>query len=120
MHLLTIVFGPACINWSLMFKDPQRADKAFADLEVAKQSDGTCITIIDDFGQKAVLEVLDIHGWMLEDMEQSKMCHIERGLHQARTQARGQQMAQSDPILKNASAMRGPAVLDPMANGRFS
>jgi len=57
---------------------------------------------------------------MLEDMEKSKLAHIERGLHQARTQAKAQQAATQDPVLKSAAMMRGPAMIDPMGNSRFS
>ncbi len=127
MHLLTIVFGPTPTPWALLFKTPEAADKTFIDLEVAKKTaiavEGIAptISVADDFGQRATLDVKSIHGFMLEDMEQSKLAHIERGLHQARTQARANQMAQGDPVLKNAAMMQGPAMLSPMGNsGRFS
>ena len=74
------------------------------DLESAKAGIGaSTVSVADDFGQRATIDIKSIHGFMLEDMEQSKLAHIERGLHQARTQARAQQMATADPVLKNAA-----------------
>ena len=124
MYLLTVVFGPSPTPWSLLFEKPKLADKAFADLETAKHKalsgiDGV-VTISDEFGQHASIDVASIHGFMLEDMEKSKLAHIERGLHQARTQAKAQQAATQDPVLKSAAMMRGPAMIDPMGNSRFS
>jgi hypothetical protein len=119
MHLLTIVFGPVPTPWSLLFKKPELADKTFADLQIAKKEKAEQVSVMDEFGQRADIDVKSIHGFMLEDMEQSKLAHIERGLHQARTQARAQQMAGSDPVLKNAAMMQSPAMLSPMGNGRF-
>lgn len=117
MHLLTIVFGPSATSWALLFKSPEAADRAVIDLE---KPDSSVVTIIDDFGQRATLKAESIHGFMLEDMEQSKLAQIERGLHFERTKARANQMAQSDPVLKNAAMMQGPAMLSPMGGNRFS
>ena len=120
-HLLTIVFGPSPTPWALLFKNPEAADRALIDLKTAKAANTGIVDIVDDFGQRAIIEVQTIHGFMLEDMEQSKLAHIERGLHQARTQARANQMAQGDPVLKNAAMMQGPAMLSPMGGpNRFS
>lgn len=120
MHLLTIVFGPTPTPWSLLFKKPELADKTFFDIQVAKREHAATVSLMDDFGQRADVDVASIHGFMLEDMEQSKLAHIERGLHQARTQARAQQQAQADPALRAAAAMQSPAMLTPMGNGRFN
>jgi len=121
MHLLTIVFGPSPTPWALLFEKTEAADRALIDLKTAKAANAGTVDIVDDFGQRAIIEVQTIHGFMLEDMEQSKLAHIERGLHQARTQARANQMAQGDPVLKNAAMMQGPAMLSPMGGpNRFS
>lgn len=119
MHLLTIIFGPTPTPWALLFHKPELADKAFIDLETAKKENIGTIAVTDEFGQRATIDVKSIHGFMLEDMEKSKLAHIERGLHQARTQARANQAAAVDPVLKNAAAMQSPAMLSPMGNGRF-
>lgn len=120
MHLLTIVFGPTPTPWALLFHKPELADKTFADIERAKQVKSETVAVMDEFGQRATIDTASIHGFMLEDMDQSKLAHIERGLHQARTNARAQQMASNDPVLKNAAMMRGPAMLSPMGNGMAS
>jgi len=117
MHQVTIIIGST--PWAFLFQKPELADKTFIDLEMAKKENAETVAVADEFGQRATIDVKAIHGFMVEDMEQSKLAHIERALHQARTQARGQQMAISDPVLKNAATMRGPAVLDQMGNGRF-
>lgn len=119
MHLLTVVFGPTPTPWSLLFQKPELAEGAFTSIESAKQTKAEFISLVDEFGQRATFNVPSIHGFMLEDMEKSKLAHIERGLHQARTQARAQQAAAADPILKNAAMMQGPPMLAPMGNGRF-
>ena len=120
MYLLTIVFGPSPTPWSLLFEKPEAAEEVFYGLERAKQTKVEFISIADEFGQRATIDVASIHGFMLEDMEKSKLAHIERGLHQARTQAKAQQAATQDPVLKSAAMMRGPAMIDPMGNSRFS
>ena len=120
MYLLTIVFGPSPTPWSLLFEKPELADKTFSNIRDAKKSGDLCVGISDEFGQGAMIDVASIHGFMLEDMEKSKLAHIERGLHQARTQAKAQQAATQDPVLKSAAMMRGPAMIDPMGNSRFS
>lgn len=56
---------------------------------------------------------------MVEDMDKTKMAHIEMALHQARTQIAGNKAAEADPAIRTASMMRGPAVINPMGNGGF-
>lgn len=119
MHLLTIIFGPTPTPWSLLYQKQKLAEATFYRIESAKQSDAQFISLVDEFGQLATFDVSSIHGFMLEDMEKSKLAHIERGLHQARTQARAQQAAAADPVLKNAAMMQSPPMLSPMGNGRF-
>jgi predicted CopG family antitoxin len=120
MYLLTIVFGPSPTPWSLLFEKPEAAEDVFFSLQKSKQEKRDFIDIVDEFGQRTVIDIASIHGFMLEDMEKSKLAHIERGLHQARTQAKAQQAATQDPVLKSAAMMRGPAMIDPMGNSRFS
>ena len=122
MYLLTIVFGPTPTPWALLFKDEKLANEAFAEAQSAFVNATPVLTVSDEFGQQSVIDTSSIHGCMLEDLEKSKMAQIERGLHMARIQARAQQLAQGDPILKNIRATQGPAMIDPMgmSNGRFS
>jgi hypothetical protein len=118
MHQLTVTFGPAGTTWAFLYKDGDIAHKAAEQLALPQES----IYIADDFGQRANIKYREIWGFMVEDLELSKLGHIERGLHQARTQAKAQQMAQADPVIKAAAMGRGSglATLNPMGNERFS
>lgn len=99
MHSITIVFGPAGTQWSFMFTAKNTADKAFATIE----GNTPIVKIYDDFGQHAIFKAEDIHGVLSEDLDLSANGMIERGLHQARTNAKGQSRAQNDPALKFAA-----------------
>ena len=109
MFSLTIAFGPANITWTLMFRTEDSA--VAASVNMHDKSDR--VSINDDFGQSLNVERNTIHGWMSEDMNLSKLAHIERALHQARTQAEGQTMAESDNTLRAARARQGSAILTP-------
>jgi len=52
---------------------------------------------------------------MLENLDESQLAYIEMALHQARVQAKANERAQSDSVLRNAK--RGPAVITPGMNG---
>ena len=117
MHSITIVFGPSPVPWVLLFKTEEAARAA---LMIPSSNDYW--EVMDDFGQYVSIKRDLIHGTMLEDMEQSKLAHIEQGLHRARTQAKAQQMAAADPTLRTAQMMGGPAMLQPgfnQGNGAF-
>jgi hypothetical protein len=114
MYCLTICFGPVATTWALMFKTEEKAVQVLQF--VNEHVDGS---FTDDFGQTIALKTSELHGAMLEDLSLSKLAHIERALHQARMQAEGQKMAQTDPALVHAA--RGPNIISPMmgGNGRF-
>lgn len=115
MFSLTIVFGPGPTAWQLLFKNGDAAEIAKASLYT---KDGiNDISIYDDFGHIASVSKNSLHGVMLEDMELSKMAHVELALHQARTQSKAQTMAQADPALRMSQGMNGPAMLSPMGRG---
>lgn len=118
MHSLTICFGPTGTVWTLLFKEPERAlemHDALLDLTVE------ITTIADDFGQKISMRGELISAMLLEDLDISQMASIERGLHQARAQAKAQTRAMADPVIKESlrAQQQGPAVMSPMGN-RFS
>ena len=119
MYLLTVVFGPMATQCALLFKTKEAAEKAYESFSIIPlQTHGPTATfrLEDDFGQRVCLSSADLRGIMLEDMSHSQLAHIERALHQAKMQAKGQKMAQADPELREAA--RGPAVLSPgMQNG---
>src|SRR5579863_10384237 len=117
MFSLTIVFGPGPMVWTLMFKTE---DKAQLNVSTLNQSPlGQVTRFVDDFGQECNIITDELKGWMLDDMEQSKLAHIERALHQARTQAKGAEIADSDPVLAQARrrAQGGMPIMQPMPTG---
>jgi hypothetical protein len=123
MFSLTIVFGPGPMVWTLMFKTEEAAKSAKGKLDDEMQE---YVWLEDDFGQNCTITAKSISGYMLENMERSKLAHIERALHQARTQAKGAEIADSDPVLAQARrrAQGGMPIMQPMPtgfspNGRF-
>jgi hypothetical protein len=126
MFSLTIVFGPGPMVWTLMYKTEEAADAALSAIKYALEIRGTdvsfspakTITVDDDFGQHADIMICDIHGVMLENLEQSKLAHIERALHQSRTKVKADEMVRADPVLRTA-LQGGSGILQPAmpANG---
>jgi hypothetical protein len=130
MFSLTIVFGPGPMVWTLMFKTEEKLKFVLEELAFrstdghAGHKEAFCVT--DDFGQNCAIRDAQVHGFMSENLEQSKLAHIERALHQARTQAKGAEIADSDPVLAQARrrAQGGMPIMQPMPtgfspNGRF-
>ena len=119
MFSLTIVFGPGPMVWTLMFKEKQDAIKA---MNAVGEHAGKFLEAEDDFGQRAIIEKTQVHGFMIEDLEQSRLAHIERALHQARTQAKGAEIADSDPILRQArmKAQGGLGMIQPVPGGMMA
>jgi hypothetical protein len=114
MFSLTIAFGETPAMWRLLFKTEENLNEATAHLTFAEQIG--CV-LADDFGQKCVLRSSDIKGWMLEDLDQSRLAGVEMMLHNMRTQAQAQAQARSEPALRNAG--QGPSVFVPQGNGRM-
>ena len=116
MFCLNIALGNT--SWRLLFKEEIMARDALDKLEVSKTSLAPCDRVSDDFGQE-FSGGAGIIGLMLEDLDQTKMAHVEMALHQARTQSLATKMAQTDQTLKADSMVRGPAIIAPMGgNGR--
>lgn len=120
MFSITVALANTQIVWTLLYKTKAVADSAWRGLlelhSNLKQDAGVC----DEFGQMVMLPVGAIAGVLFEDLDQSKMAHIERAMHTERVKIQAQNAAQSDPIIKNAmrTAQRGPAIFDPtMQNG---
>jgi hypothetical protein len=122
MFSLTIVFGPGPMVWTLMFKTEESCNAAFA-----KWSNES-ITIADDFGQSCSVDPNEAHGWMVENLDQSKFAHIERALHQARTKVTADKLAEADPTIREAQrrAQGGMPMIQPVPgmpgfgpNGRY-
>lgn len=122
MYSLTICFGPTATVWTLLFKEADRAQKAHAELTSAGVPATAVLSLGDDFGQEVALRADQIHGVLLEDMDHSALAQVERGIHQARTQASAQDRAMSDPKIRQSilRQQQGPAVMSPVPNGRFN
>lgn len=119
MHRITVVFGSS--GTQFFYSDRANAERAFDSLEAAKKAQGTTVSIADEYGQRACLDVAAIHGYVLENLEESKLAHIELGLHQARMQAKANEMGRVDPVLRTAAMHQGGMpILSPQGNGRFS
>jgi len=117
MYSLTICFGPQGTIWNLLFKTKEKAHEAH---KMLLAPDMPILSFEDDFGQRITLTAGQIHGLLLEDLDMSQLGQIERGLHNARSQAKAQQRAMGDPIIKQSAMMQGPAVHSPFPNGRFN
>lgn len=110
MFSLTIALGS--ITWRLMFVKEDTAVNAYHRL-VGETTDIDPISIEDDFGQTLCARRMSISGFMLEDLDKSALAAIEMGLHQTRTQIKGQQMADADQVIKQARARQNMGVLAP-------
>lgn len=110
MFCLNIALGHT--SWRLLYKTEENALEAVARFNVIDT-----VKVADDFGQALEAKVASIHGYMLEDMDKTKLAHVEMALHQARTQNLATKTAQTDPGLRTAQAINGPSVLSPMGNG---
>ena len=110
MFCVNVAIGNTC--WRLLYRDEEKAKAAF---KLASNLLFTEIVVLeDDFGQKCALQPSAVHGSMFEDLDKAKMANVELFLHQQRVQAMATKAAQSDPGLRAASLMNGPAVLTPM------
>lgn len=110
MFSITVALADTQIVWTFMYKTKESADVAWKPLP-----DTGSIIITDDFGQQAVIQPEHIAGSLMEDLDQSKMAHIERSLHVERVKVAAQRAAQADPVLKTAMMTRGngAAMFDP-------
>ena len=107
------------LTWTMLYKSEEAAVAAWDRLKLG-HTEGQ-FSVSDDFGQTAIINYSRVMGAMFEDLDKSMLAHIERGLHNARTQAKAQQIAMNDPVLKTAAMTRGqsPALFDPQGNGRW-
>lgn len=123
MHSLTICFGPTGTVWTLLFKEEEKARTAYVALDKPTNTANFFENVFlnDDYGQELQIRLGEIKGVLLEDMDLSQLAQVERGLHQARSQAKAQTRAMQDPVIKESlrAQQQGPAVMSPMGN-RFN
>ena len=110
MWCITVAVGN--IPWALAYKTEEAAQAADTTLTDGFTNGQITIKMCDDFGQKITVCGNSVSGWNLEDMEKSKLAHIERALHHARMQQEGQKLAQADATLRQGQ--HGPAIISPM------
>ena len=113
MFSLTIALRGNPISWTLLYHKEETARAAFKLI-----SAGQFFEVGDDFGQEIFLPTNSHCAVLLEDLDKSALAHIERALHAARTNSKGQARMQQDPMLRASTLTRGPDVLQPMRNGR--
>lgn len=109
MYSLSIFFGPSPVPAQFLFKDKEKADAATST--IMNRDMGTSIR--DDFGQSAFFEKNTIHAHIIEDMDLGEESRIQRGLSQARGQAKANERAKTDPTLRAMMNSQGPAILSP-------
>lgn len=114
MFCLNIALGS--VVWRLLYKNEEKAIAAANELGITwERNDNSMLALNDEFGQTIRLRTNSISGVMTENLDQSKMGHVELALHQARTQALATKSAQADPALRANALMNGPAMLTPMS-----
>jgi len=102
------------VAWRLLFKEETEAKDIFDALRKKRDAH---VTIEDDFGQTFHALMKSIQGVMFEDLNKSKLAHVEMFLHQKRMEAMAMKAAQTDPALRASNLMNGSgglAVFDPM------
>lgn len=104
MFSVTAIFGPSGTMFSFLFKSVDAAGLARARLHDAIVN-GTSATITDEFGQVCTFNAGALHAALLEDLDTGAEGSIARGLHNARTQARGNIEGSKDPLLRAAGMM---------------
>ena len=127
MHCLSIVFNAGSpVMWKLLYREVGEASiQANKLCETREKWAGSLpaplVEITDDFGQLVQISCDSFAGCMLEDLDQSKLAHIEMSLHEAKTRAMATKQAQSDPALRTAGMISGGMpILSPMGpNGRM-
>lgn len=117
MFCISIALKDTQIVWTLLYKEQEKATAQW-DHYVGCDS-SMPVGLNDDFGQALLVKPADVAGAMLEDLDQSMLAHVEKGLHNARTQAKAETIAMNDPVLKTAAMakQRGPGIFAPMGNG---
>lgn len=109
MFCLNVALGN--IAWRLIFENQENCNKACEHLN------DEIVSIDDDFGQMFRAPKENISGWLAEDMEKTKLAHIELSLHFKRIESMTTKRAQNDQGLRADMLTRQtPAIFSPMGN----
>lgn len=120
MFSVSVAFGP--VSWLLMFREKANAEatiKSFTTPFSLTNGFGTekPNAVTDDFGQ-SVHWMSPPTAIMLEDMEASKLMHIEHQMRGVHIQTEVRKRAENDSQLRMGRG--GPAIMTPFApNGRM-
>jgi hypothetical protein len=114
MFCISIPIEGQPLIWTLLYENEDAAKKAWSTMADSTQD---VILLADDFGQIARIKSARLSVALFEDLKMSMLAHAQRALHNARTQAKAQQLAANDPVLKAAAMMQGPAVFNPVNGG---
>lgn len=106
MFSLSVIVGAT--TWSLLYQNEESAIVAIKTFDDTPEY----VFLSDDFGQRATLKYKSIDGWMLEDMDKSKIAHQERMLFAERVRLGAAKVASTDPAFRQPM-LNGPAMLSP-------
>lgn len=106
MHALTVVFGNAA--WRFLFRQKESVDKYRQFRADYPTQD---LIIDDDFGQHAEIRAGAINGIQIEDMDLSKIAHVESALWQHHVQVTAQQRARNGPGITTSVPVLDPTTL---------
>lgn len=113
MYSITLVVGNSSTPWTLLYKTEATSNPAALTIHHSLTT-GAGLDLHDDFGQTVHAAAGELKGYMSEDLDQSKLAHIEFGLHRARMQLDMSKRAEVDPALRAGRMMQGPGVITPM------
>lgn len=111
MFSLTIALGN--VAWQLLYTEQAKAEEAYSFLT----GEAETIGLADDFGQRLQVRRENIDGCLFEDLDKSALARIEMGIHMEKLKVRAGQMAENDPVLKQARMRASMGVLSPMGMG---
>ena len=114
MFSITVALANTQVVWTFMYKTKESADAAW------QLCTGASLKLSDDFGQSALILTEQIAGALFEDLDQSKLAHIERAMHTERVKIQANRAAMSDPQIKTAMMTRqaSPGIFNPVGNGQ--
>jgi hypothetical protein len=111
MFAITLIIGQ--MPFSMMWRTEKAAQSA-VDLLTPKfeSPQDEWLKFSDDFGHSVGVPRSNVKGYIFEDMDQTKLAHCERALHQQKTQNLAQKMAEADPGIRASRMVNGP-MLEP-------
>jgi hypothetical protein len=107
MFSISIAMGRGTpVVWALLYRTKEKALEASLKLH---ESQGE-ISLNDEFGQTIHVVKANVVGILTEDLEQSRVAHLERAIHEQKIRAAVGTRMRSDPAFRDITPA-GPAVL---------